>query len=740
MKLLAFTVSFLLAFLLFAVQPMATKMVLPTLGGTPAVWNTAMLTFQLLLLAGYAYAHWLGTRVRLQYQWLLHATLILASFTLLPLSLTLDSSDALMQHPIAHLAAAFILQIGLPFFVLSATAPLLQNWVSRSNHPLSKTPYVLYSASNLGSMMGLLGYVLLVEPLLTLPEQRDGWSLLYVLGTALLLIAGWVLSYHANAPAKKKTKPKKATAKPEWKTCALWIWLAFLPSSLSLGVTSYITTDIASVPLLWVIPLALYLLSFVDAFRTRPILVPIAQRIAPLLGMMALIAYGLQAVHFSEIFIFQLLVFALLAFALHGWLAKFKPDARYLTQFYFCMSIGGALGGVLNALVAPWIFTDTVEYPLSLLLASVTAFLLWNLFSESKTTSAMEQVHIFRRVAARVILIALSFYLLISASEPSKAGLHTINNQTLMMTTSFAGLITLVLYRRYLHGFYTCAAVCIIMLFVMTDGVDGMTLRFKERNFFGVERVLDQPSNNTRYMMHNTTVHGVQMMDAQAQVPLSYYYALRGAFDALPVAHRLPIGAVGLGAGTVQCYAHAGQQVDFYEINPLVIQLAEDASLFRYLSDCPGSHRMMLGDGRIRLGDVETGRYGVLILDAFSSDAIPAHLLTEEALRLYFDKLAPHGVLLIHTTNRHMNLWPILATQAKAIGAVAYGNNFKPPVGQKRVFETFWVAMARNDHDLQPLLQREKSWSPLVPDDGALPWTDDYINVIPYFKMFRRDS
>lgn len=735
MRLLAFTVSFLLAFLLFSVQPMATKMVLPTLGGTPAVWNTAMLTFQLLLLGGYAYAHWLSTRLAPQRQWQLHALLVLGSLVLLPLAVSMPSNATIVETPIRHLAWAFLLQIGLPFFVLSATAPLLQAWVSRSHHPLSDRPYVLYSASNLGSMLGLLGYVALVEPNFSLTQQSVGWSVLYVVGVAMLLRLGQQL-----APSLAPVRTENGTVKPTRWQYALWMWLAFLPSSLSLGVTSYITTDIASVPLLWVMPLALYLLSFVDAFRTKPLLVFICQRVAPIFGMVGVLMYGFQTYRFSESFLIQLGIFGVLAFALHGWLARFKPAPAMLTQFYFCLSIGGALGGVMNAIVAPMVLDETFEYPISLILAALTAFMLWQRYEEKDETSSLRyHVRALLRVMATVFFNALAMYLLLSVigNDWPKA-LERLNRQTMMMAASAGAFLALLLHRRYAHAFYACVTVGVIMLLVMTQGVVGTTTIYKKRNFFGVERVYDDPMRNARYMMHNTTVHGAQFIVQQTPLhALSYYTALTGVYTHLPAVQKRPIAVVGLGAGTLQCQARAGQRVDFYEINPLVVELAENKRMFRYLADCPGRYRILMGDGRIVMAAEPDGSYGSIVLDAFSSDAIPAHLLTVEALQMYMSKLAPGGVLLIHTTNRHIDLWPVIANQAKALGTVAYGKITMASPKDELVYSSFWVAMARADDDLAPLLANEKGWTALTPEAHATPWSDNFTNVLPYFKMFR---
>ncbi len=733
MRALAFIVSFTLAFLLFAVQPMATKMVLPVLGGTPSVWNTAMLTFQLLLLAGYFYAHVLTTKLQPGWQWRVHGLLIAAAFLFLPLSVSITSSDALLHQPIRHLIMAFLMQVGLPFFVLSATAPLLQSWVSRSSHPLSQTPYVLYSASNLGSMFGLLGYVALVEPALSLTEQSKSWSALFVVGTITLMIAGKMLKPAAVVHDEQAAPIGK-------RTVLLWMWLAFLPSALSLGVTSYITTDIAAVPLLWVVPLALYLLSFVDAFRTRPVLVPLAIRLSPFLGIIALLAYGMQAHRYSEVFIGQLIAFALLAFGLHGWLARFKPAPQHLTAFYFSMSVGGALGGVLNAIVAPLVFTDTLEYPLSLLLASITGFVLWQR-ARGAANNFDTHLFAFARVLAAMIANAAIFYFVLGVM----LGDFTLddpkfNAQTLMMATAFATVAVIVLFRKYLHMFYALLILSLLLLMLVMTGANHQHIVFKERSFFGVWKVNDNPQENARYLVHNTTLHGAQLLKQEGPVrPLTYYRALTSAFDRLPILHSKPYALIGLGSGTVKCFAKTSQQVDLFEIDPMVVRLAEDPTMFRYLTECAGTHEVFLGDGRIRMNQQPDARYGAIIIDAFSSDSIPSHLVTKEAIGMYFDKIAPHGVLLMHTTNRHISLWPLLAAQAQAHGFVIYAKHFESS-DEKLVYQSYWVVMARDSADVAPLVSHDEGWSKLEADPAHRPWTDDYVNILPYLKVLRHEN
>lgn len=732
---LVFLASFIPAFLLFAVEPMATKMVLPVLGGTPAVWNTAMLTFQIFLLAGYGYAHLVSTRLEHRTQIKLHTALALVTCLLLPLMVSLPAGEAVLEHPIYYLLRAFTFHLGLPFMMLAATAPLLQSWVSRSSHPLAKTPYVLYSASNLGSFLALLGYVALLEPLSTLNTQRWGWSLLYVLAAGLILYTGHLL------PPKKALKKKTAVhAKADWKRRALWIWLAFLPSSLMLSVTSYITTDIASVPLLWVIPLAIYLLAFVDAFRDRPLVATQLMRIAPLIGVGSIILYGMH-LYLAEVLLIELLFFAVLTFTTNGWLAQSKPDADALTGFYFCLAVGGALGGVFNAIAAPLLFSDTYEYPLTLLAASITGFILWQRRHGDGALNVRQHLLRLGRVMAQVAgftgvvyLVLLRFQHLLPdvSNTVSMNGLH-LSGQLIVRAASLGAFMALAIQRRFIDAFYACVSVVVITMFAADHGI-GQPLVFKARNFFGVEQVFQNDTYRT--MMHNTTMHGMIPVDPKAKLePITYYYALHDVFDVLSVTHRYPLAVIGLGTGNTKCYARAGQRTDLFEINPMVVMLAEDPAYFRYLRDCPGEHRVLLGDGRVMFA-LQDAQYGAIVLDAFSSDAIPVHLITREALELYLSKLAPHGVLLVHISNRHLDLEPLLAAQAQALGLTGYAKVFQPPAGRGDVSPSNWVMLAKGQGDLAPILAAHPDWHALVAT-GERAWTDQYTNILPYLHLER---
>lgn len=719
-----FLISFLMAFLLFAVQPMATKMVLPTLGGTPAVWNTAMLTFQMLLLAGYGYVHLLTTHFTPRMQRLIHGALFLISLVVLPLTVTLQTNDALFQNPIYYLTLAFLLHLGVPFFALSATAPLLQSWVSRSDHPLSRKPYVLYSASNLGSLLALIGYVVVVEPFFSLSQQSIGWSVLYVAGAASLMIAGFKLrpGLHVTTPHMQEAAGSRETT---WPLMLLWVFLAFLSSALCLAVTSFITTDIAAVPLLWIMPFSLYLLSFIDAFSSRPLAIRIAMRISPLFGVAALILYAMQYLNMLLQFLFHVLAFGVMAFGLNGWLAHLRPRAEQLTRFYFCLAIGGALGGVLNALVAPLAFTNIIEYPVTLLVASLTLFLLWQKGHDDKDFTFRKHLFMMASVVAVMAVFALNIYLVGSRVmyDDWRPPWVRTDYQMLLRAACAAALITLALQRRYANAFYGCIIVCAVILFTV-DRKNEMKTILKERNFFGVVRVdLDA---TRRLLFHNTTMHSFQLLQDRIPPSRTTYYANLGDVFNLPEVRRHPFAVIGLGAGTMKCYTEQEQLADFFEINPVMVKIAEGPGYFTFLRDCPGGHRVFLGDGRIMVSRQPDGQYGLIGIDAFSSDAIPAHLLTTEAIRMYFTKLTPHGVLLVHTTNRYLRLWPLMAAQAKALNLVAYGRGFG---------HSTWVVLARSEADVAQLIDSDIKWEPLKDGADHRPWTDHYSNLLPYFIM-----
>lgn len=713
--------SFLSAFLLFVVQPMATKAILPIFGGSPSVWNTAMVCFQLLLLGGYIYAHLITRITSARLQLLVHGLLLILSLSQLPIAFD-HLGDSAVTSPILWTLGTLLYGIGLPFFCLSATAPLLQHWASRTTIPLAETPYRLYSVSNTGSMFALLGYLFLIEPGLRLTDQHSNWGYLYTAFVVLIIIAA-LQPRHTAAHTADITP----NIPPTWRARAYWILLAFVPSSLMLGVTTYLSTDIASMPLLWVIPLVIYLLSFIVAFSRHSAYALKANRFGLILVAALTLCYS--SLHLTNILlVVHFFALAIACFALHGMLAERKPHPAYLTQFYVCLSLGGALGGMFNALAAPLLFTGTTEYPLILVVACLLLFL-----RQDNLPRILRHGWILCLILIISCVVTLAL-LDLRPIAPSYTPLFYA------IIAALCGVITLLFIQtpetRRLIIIFTIA-LPISGYLVATSLVTRNTsqLLFENRNFFGTVRVLKDKALNSNKLLYNTTIHGMQSLDEAKRRTLSAYYrdSLEEAVHSLPL-EKYPLAVVGLGAGTLQCLAVPGQHVDFYDINQSVITIAETPAYFTYLRDCDGTHTNILGDGRLMLARAEPAHYGVIILDAFSSDAIPVHLLTTEALRTYSEKLVPGGIIIAHISNRYIDLSPLFARQAEALGMSVLQKNFSTHHIKDMAFNTNWVVLAKNEATLAPLT--EKGWKTPKPLPGTSAWTDDYSNILPYFHFF----
>ena len=673
---------FVSAFLLFWVQPLVAKMLLPRLGGAPAVWNTALMFFQLILLAGYLYAHILNHYVATKAQPWVHGAVLLIAFTFLPLDIG-TSSPAPDDVPSVWLIQRLALCVGLPFFALSASAPLLQTWFARTAHRHAQDPYFLYGSSNLGSLLALIGFPLVFEPWLTVAHQSRLWMLLFVAFVALLVGCA-LLSARSATPGPVTAAPQRLASRvaAPWREWLLWIALAFVPSSLLLGVTSFIAANVASAPLLWIAPLALYLLSFVIVFSRRPIisvswsLAGQAIAISIVLLLLPLPAPSLALVigaHFAAFF--------LTALVCHGTLAAHRPAAARLTEFYICMSLGGAMGGIANALIAPAVFSAAYEYPLALVVA-------WVLRKAATTT----------RQRLRLIDLAAPLCMLVVIA-------------TILSTWDLLGRHSLVHAPGLLH---------------------------QERSFFGVYRVKLDADAPVVDLSNGTTIHGAEPIEpARWRDELTYYHpagpvgryfaALR---DVSP--RRQRVGVIGLGTGALACYAQPGDDWSFYEIDPAVVRLARDTRYFHYLEQCGAADRIVLGDARISLAREPQAHYDLLILDAFSSDAIPMHLLTREALQLYLAKLSEHGTILLHISNTHLKLWPMLDSLARELGLVTRHWSFIPTPAEAAdtANPSEWLALARADADLAFLDGTTGGWKKEHPPKDVAGWRDDFSNLL----------
>lgn len=706
------------AFLLFSVQPMFGRMVLPRLGGGASVWITVALFFQLALLAGYAYAHALSTRLPRRGQMLVHALVCAAALLLLPIAIPADWAPAHPGLPQGDLIWLMARRVGLPFFVVSATAPLLQRWYSLTAAHDAGDPYHLYAASNIGSLAALLTYPTLIEPQLGLSAQALAWA-----GGFGVLLAGLVLCA-IRSPSTAGNDAVPATPLPTtpitWRRRLYWIALAAVPSSLFLGLTTQISTDIASVPLLWVLPLTIYLLTFVIAFARRPLLPRSAvARTIPHVITVAVLVYGFEtSIGLPQIAIGAAILF-LLALMCHSDLAASRPAPAHLTEFYLLMSLGGAIGGAFNAIVAPLLFDGVYEYPIALALA----FMLWAL--------GRADFSAIRKPWPWPVSALLLFLILQPALH--KAALAGAVHWMLGLKIVAALLCFVVRRRPFAMALLATAIVA---------ASSNATLRpelARYRSFFGVHRIERDVKDSIHYLVHGNTDHGAEFTDpARYGEPLIYYKQEGPAGQALAALRHetgplMPVGIIGLGAGAMACLGAPGEQWTFFEIDPAIIATARDPRYFHYLGTCPSD--VVLGDGRLEVGKAPPETYRVLVVDAFGSDAIPVHLLTREAMDLYFDRLKPGGVLLVHFSNRNIDLLPVLATLAADRGLAARWQFYRPEgqEGAPGLSPSEWAIFARQEKDLGSL-STDPRWQNVPPAPDRRVWTDDYADILSVIR------
>ena len=710
------TSLFLSALLLFCIQPLFAKMLLPLLGGSPAVWNTAMVFFQTSLLAGYGYAH-LSTRLLApRQQVLLHLSLLTLAVVALPIAIRGGWAPPTATSPIPWLMAVLSLSIGLPFFVVSATAPLLQRWFSATGHPMAADPYFLYGASNLGSILALLGYPIVLEPLLPIGGQSWLWTWGYLLLVLLIAACGVAFLSLARAPASKAAAVVPKHRPIGWRDRAHWLALAAIPSALLLGVTTEITTDIASAPLFWVVPLMLYLLTFVFVFARRPLL-PHRWMVAafPYLLVLVAISYAWPMSAALQLPI-NLALFFSAAMICHGELARRRPSADDLTEFYLCMSAGGVIGGVFSAILAPEIFNGVDEYPIALVLTC--------LMLPKRDGQAFFNGRDVALPAALALVIAAP--LVFEDAIVQRFGVF--GTLPVLVLTALAACLFRARPLRFALG--------IGLLFLAAPSPDNLgRVLHRERSFFGVVKLQLSPDGRVLRMLHGVTAHGAEYVEpTRWREPLLYYHPdgpVGQFFAALRLHQRTlnRIAVVGLGTGALACFREPGQSWSMFEVDPMVVRLARDTHYFHFLEQCGQDARIVLGDGRLALQKAADRRFDLVVMDAFSSDAIPVHLLTREAVALYFAKLADHGVVLYHISNRHLELAPVLANIAADAGLAALRNVYAAPAGVENAAASEWVALARSRDDLA-FLADDPRWKPLEGQPGGRPWTDDYSNLI----------
>lgn len=733
------------AALVFLVEPMVAKLVLPRLGGSPSVWNTSLAFFQAALLAGYAYAHALQRLRSLRVQALVHGAAMLGAAVVLPLRINELIGPPSSNHPALWLLGVLTLSVGAPFAVLSATAPLAQAWHARTvgegeNAEAAGEPYVLYAASNLGSLLALLAYPLIVEPALTLHEQRLGWSGGYV--AFVLLMAGLAAAVIRTGGARAATPHAATKAAPiAWRERLIWVALAAIPSSLMLGVTTYITTDVASAPFLWVLPLALYLITFIVAFQAKPAIpkdVTLLLQAALVAVCLALLPF--HASSFALLLPVNLGTFFFTALMCHQALVARRPPPEQLTEFYFWMSLGGVVGGSFNAFLAPAIFGNVWEYPLVL----VAACLLrpWGDWKLGVFTTAMLVLGVAAGVTTPILntFVAPHIY-----GRPLFAGFTQIDAFDLGVKACLAiAVIAAYMVRRHALLFFAI----VLILWLGAEGAADRTVTSQTwRSFFGVLRQSETQvpalGGPTRMLSHGTTLHGAEALTPRWRCNPLVYYANASPIGQVFLGERkaklsLRIGAVGLGTGSVAAYVRASDRLTFFEIDPLVIKISSDPRHFAYTTRCArGPVDYVLGDARLTLAGQPTGIFDILLIDAFSSDAVPTHLLTVQAVRGYLTHLKPDGVLILHLSNRNLDLDGPAQAVAKAAGGVALIQRFRPGPDEDR---GGWpspedaVIIGKSRAALE-MFVRDPRWK-LADPNGVRPWTDDYTNL--FGALWRR--
>ncbi len=725
------------ASLLFSVQPMFSKMILPLLGGTPQVWNTAMLFFQVCLLAGYGYAHATTRFLNIRSQSIIHVIMLFIVLFALPFGIPEGWIPDETTDPTLWQLSLMSVTIGAPFFVLAASAPMLQRWFSSTNHPDANNPYFLYGASNLGSMAALFAYPIIIEPLLDLNGQSISWTYgYYALFT--LIIASALIIWN---DIKKSPKQSAITPAPTVtnKQRLIWLFLSFVPSSLMLGVTTLITTDIASAPLLWVMPLALYVATFIIAFAKKPIININQSRLLFDIFFVIVIALGITIENsYLNPFFLVGIYFALFFSAslmCHSKLVNAKPHNNHLTEFYLIMSIGGALGGVFNAIIVPQLFIIPVEFALIIGLCVLARFIsspptciraistsiIYNIFGK-KDDKHSEVYRIEQLLLSSIILLFILYRII---PEPK------------YFVAAF--IVLILLFLRKTRAPFAIASIITLLIFPLRNDLYSKdNIIYNSRNFFGVIKVIDDEHQRT--LMHGTTNHGVQAkIDGKLTLEKTSYYSKYSPIaDVVSYYNSLEgskqkFAVLGLGIGVMACFQKDDRSYDFFEIDPEIVAVAENKELFTFLSDCGSPYNIVLGDARLKIKNKPNETYDLIFSDVFSSDNIPIHILTKEAVAIYLSKITDNGAVAFHISNRYLDLEPILAQIAQELGYELLGSAKSPPEEllnnhKYLYFPSHHVIITKSEEMKQFL--RARNWTSEYKAGDMRAWTDQYSNII----------
>jgi hypothetical protein len=692
-------------------------MALPRLGGSSEVWTACVLFYQITLLGGYGYAYLIGRLRRVRDQALVHGAICGLAALTLPATIPAAWHPRSAAAAVPWLLGTLLVTIGLPFFVLAATSPLVQSWFARARP--GRNPYPLYAASNIGSLVALVLYPFVIEPLWGLKIQTDVWALGF--GAFVLLLTACAIL--ARAAIASGVLERAATLNPATVTRRLrWVALAFVPSSLMLSVTSYLSERVAPIPLLWTLPLGIYLTTFVIVFATRAKLsIDIANRYTPIVLMplvFVLSFHGLVPAPMEMVL--HLLAFAGIALVCHGALARDRPHASQLTEFYLFVALGGVFGGALNSIIAPLIFSDVFEYPIVIVLA---CFALAPR-ADARPNASPRFDYVLPAVLGMVLAAA------IAALRILPLGVHGL---ALRIVVGIAAVAVYSFVNRPLRFGLGVAAIVAITTCLAATSAD----LHVERNFYGVKRVIVE-NLTVHELVHGHTVHGAEDVAAgRERTPLTYYSRSGPLGDIFggPLKVRPAVAVVGLGAGSSACYRQPGANWTFFEIDPGVVAIARNPRYFRYLADCAPKSPDVLGDGRLSLAAGPPNAYDLIILDAYASDAIPTHLLTREAIQLYVSRLRPHGLIAFHISNAYFDFAPLIATLANDAGMVARWRVDDAREGSSKfISASSWIVVARGTRDLG-MLARDARWT--VPRAAGRVWTDDYSSITTVLRALR---
>jgi hypothetical protein len=730
---------FVSALLLFSVQPLFTKMVLPRLGGSPAVWSVAMVFFQSLLLAGYGYAHYLMQIRNRVVPVAIHLVLLVIALLSLPLSIAGGWGEPPASGYAFWLLGLFVVSIGLPFFALAANNPLLQAWFVRTGHPSGPDPYFLYASSNIGSFLALLSYPVLLEPMFTLRTQNLIWTGVYGLLIVLIAACGMLLLGSKASAAVDILADDTDAPAPPWVLRARWIFLAAVPSGLLIAVTAHISTDVAAAPLLWVLPLSLYLLTWVLVFQSRPLLPHkwmLALQPLAITGVIVLLAVGGEQNLLLTLGGHQLCFFVI-AMACHGELARTRPAAKYLTGFYVALSFGGMLGGLFAGLFAPYAFSWIAEYPILLACAA--------LCRPPGGDERLSRWSIWYWPFLAVVAVAL-----IAPSYSEGAVMTWLDEYRVWMIGAVGALSALLALGLNANRWKIFATVVVALVLIRAYPADDGRVE-TVRSFFGVHKIVVTPHGQYHVLMHGTTIHGAQKFQNDDGTPITgrpepiTYYHKDGGIGLAIAAIRerkaapLRVAVIGLGSGTLACAAEPGETWKFFEIDQSMVDTARDPKYFTYIQNCAPDLKPVIGDARLTFAREPDGVYDLIIVDAYSSDAIPIHLATEEAMAIYKQKLAPQGAVVMHVSNRHLELASVIVGIAEANDLKSWVYSEDSNRDNEYIFATSVVVSAREEADVGKLASSDV-WALTEADEKQRVWTDDYSNVLGALWRRLRDG